>query len=105
MAEVLLDPSSIGRGLRRLAGEIAERARGTGDLVLIGIRRGGEPIAQRLAALLAELEGSAPPVGSIDITLYRDDAATALPNPRIGPSRIPCELEGKRIVPADADLY
>ena len=100
MSEVLLDPVAIARGLRRVAGEIAEHG-GVRNLALIGIRRGGEPIALRLATLLGELEGEAPPVGAIDITLYRDDAATALPNPKIGPSYIPFSVDGKRIVLVD----
>jgi len=75
------------------------------DLALVGIRRGGEPLARRLAAVIRELEGVEPPVGSIDITLYRDDAATALPNPRIGPSNIPFEVNGRRIVLVDDVLY
>lgn len=100
MSEVLLDPVAIARGLRRVAGEIAEHG-GIRNLALIGIRRGGEPIALRLAALLGELEGEVPPVGSVDITLYRDDAATALPNPKIGPSHIPFSVDGKRIVLVD----
>ena len=105
MTEALLDPIAIGRGLRRVAGEIAERGRGVHDLALIGIRRGGEPIARRLAALLLEIEGISPPVGSVDITLYRDDAATALPNPRIGPSHIPFPVDGRRIVLIDDVVY
>ncbi|HRI71220.1 MAG TPA: bifunctional pyr operon transcriptional regulator/uracil phosphoribosyltransferase PyrR [Polyangium sp.] len=100
MSEVLLDPVAISRGLRRVAGEIAEHG-GVRNLALVGIRRGGEPIALRLAALLGELEGEAPPVGAIDITLYRDDAATALPNPKIGPSYIPFSVDGKRILLVD----
>jgi pyrimidine operon attenuation protein/uracil phosphoribosyltransferase len=105
MPETLLDPTAIGRGLRRVAVEIAERGPGVRDLALVGIRRGGEPLADRLAALLLELEGTAPALGSIDITLYRDDAATALPNPRIGPSRIPFAVESKRIILVDDVLY
>ncbi|MDI3288527.1 bifunctional pyr operon transcriptional regulator/uracil phosphoribosyltransferase PyrR [Polyangium sp. 15x6] len=104
MSEVLLDPVAVARGLRRVAGEIAEHG-GVRDLALVGIRRGGEPLAERLAALLRELEGEAPPTGSIDITLYRDDAATALPNPKIGPSRIPFEVRGKRVVLVDDVIY
>jgi pyrimidine operon attenuation protein/uracil phosphoribosyltransferase len=105
MSEVLLDPQAVARGLRRVAGEIAERGHGVKDLVLIGIRRGGEPLAHRLAAQLAEVEGQPPPVGALDITLYRDDAATALPNPRIGPSNIPCAVAGRRVVLVDDVLY
>ena len=105
MSEALLDPIAIGRGLRRVAVEIAERGRGVGDLALVGIRRGGEPIAARLATLLHEIEGTRPLVGSVDITLYRDDAATALPNPRIGPSHIPFPVDGKRVILVDDVLY
>jgi pyrimidine operon attenuation protein / uracil phosphoribosyltransferase len=105
MPETLLDPTAIGRGLRRVAVEIAERGPEVRELALVGIRRGGEPLAARLASLLAELEGAAPLVGSIDITLYRDDAATALPNPRIGPSHIPFSVEGRRIILVDDVLY
>jgi len=105
MSEALLDPTAIGRGLRRVAVEIAERGRGISDLALVGIRRGGEPIAARLATLLHEIEGTRPLVGSVDITLYRDDAATALPNPRIGPSHIPYDVATKRIVLVDDVLY
>lgn len=100
MSEVLLDPIAIARGLRRVAGEIAEHG-GVRNLALVGIRRGGEPLALRLATLLGELEGEAPPVGAVDITLYRDDAATALPNPKIGPSYIPFSVDGKRILLVD----
>ncbi|EYF03162.1 Uracil phosphoribosyltransferase [Chondromyces apiculatus DSM 436] len=88
-----------------MAGEIAERDSGIQDLALIGIRRGGEVLARRIAALLLELEGHAPPVGEVDITLYRDDAATALPNPRIGPSHISFPVEGRRILLIDDVLY
>jgi pyrimidine operon attenuation protein/uracil phosphoribosyltransferase len=99
--EPLLDSQAIGRGLRRIAGEIAERGPGVADLALVGIRRGGVPLAERIADLLLELEGVRPPIGAIDITLYRDDAATALPNPRIGPSHVPFPVDGKRIVLVD----
>ncbi|MFO0758238.1 MAG: bifunctional pyr operon transcriptional regulator/uracil phosphoribosyltransferase PyrR [Byssovorax sp.] len=105
MQDALLDPVAVARGLRRVAVEIAERGQGVKGLGLVGIRRGGEPIAAQLASLLEELEGERPPVGSVDITLYRDDAATALPNPRIGPSHIPFSVEGRRIVLVDDVLY
>lgn len=103
--EVILDEVAAQRALRRMAGAIAERAGGISDLCLVGIRRGGEPLAARLAELLAESEGHAPPVGAIDITLYRDDAGLAHPAPRIGPSRVGFSVRGRRVVLVDDVLY
>lgn len=101
---LLLDAEAVTRGLRRVAGEIVERHRGTQNLILVGIRRGGVPVAERLNGWLQELEGKVP-MGTVDITLYRDDAATALPNPRIGPSEIPLSLDGAHVVIVDDVLY
>jgi pyrimidine operon attenuation protein/uracil phosphoribosyltransferase len=98
---VLLDADAVSRGLRRVAGEILEHHRTGERLVLIGIRRGGVPLAEALARWFKELDGHDFPVGSVDITLYRDDAATALPSPRIGPSKVPCALDGLRVVLVD----
>ncbi len=103
-SELLLDGAASARCLARMASEIAEHG-GVSDLCLVGIRRGGEPLAGRIAAKLGELEGRAVPVGTLDITLYRDDAATAHPNPRIGPSRVPFPVRGKRIVLVDDVLF
>lgn len=101
----LLDAESVSRGLRRVAGEIIEHARGVEGLVLVGVRRGGIPVARELSRWIKELEGHDVLVGSVDITLYRDDAATALPNPRIGPSEMPCPLEGKHVVLVDDVVF
>ena len=102
---VLIDAETAGRGIRRMAGEIVERARGAKSLALVGIRRGGVPIAARLAQHIEELEGVRVPVGAVDIALYRDDASTALPKPQIGRSEIPFAVEGHRIVLVDDVLY
>jgi len=98
---VLFDHEAIGRTMRRLALEIVDATRGTERLALVGIRRGGVPIAGRLAALIAESEGKAVPVGAIEIALYRDDAATALPDPKIGPSQIDFYVNGRDVVLVD----
>jgi pyrimidine operon attenuation protein/uracil phosphoribosyltransferase len=103
--QVLLDRESVSRGLRRVAGEIIERHRGTNGLVLVGVRRGGIPVAKIIQSFIAQLEGVTVPLGSVDITLYRDDAATALPNPRIGPSQMPCDIEAQRVVLVDDVLF
>lgn len=102
---VLIDPESVDRGLRRIAGEIAERTRGAEGLLLVGIRRGGIAVASRLVHWLADLEGREVPLGAVDITFYRDDAATALPNPRIGPSEIPGTLVGRHVILVDDVLF
>jgi pyrimidine operon attenuation protein/uracil phosphoribosyltransferase len=100
---VLLDAASLKRGLTRVAGQIAERHHGSSGLVLVGIRRGGVPVAERLRTCLERIEpGEVPiPMGTVDITLYRDDAASALPNPRIGASQIPVPLDGRRVLLVD----
>jgi pyrimidine operon attenuation protein / uracil phosphoribosyltransferase len=105
VTRVLLDPDAVSRGLRRVAGEIVERHRGTDDLMLVAVRRGGIGVARQLARWIQELEGHDVPFGTVDITLYRDDAATALPNPRIGPSQIPGSLDGTRVVLVDDVLF
>lgn len=101
----LLGSSDAALGLRRLAEEIVERHRGTEGLLLVGIRRGGVPLAELLAKLLLEQTGCVIPVGSVDISLYRDDASTSLPNPRIGPTQLPIAIEGRKVVLCDDVLF
>ena len=101
----LLNTESVDRGLRRVAGEILERHEHAASIVLVGVRRGGVPLAEKIAQWLERLDGAAPPLGTVDITLYRDDAATAMPNPRIGPSVIPVSLEQKTVILVDDVLY
>jgi pyrimidine operon attenuation protein / uracil phosphoribosyltransferase len=102
---VLIDAETAGRGIRRMAGEIVERAGGAQRLALVGIRCGGVPLAAKLAEHIEELERMRVPVGAVDIALYRDDASTALPKPQIGRSEIPFEVQGHRIVLVDDVLY
>lgn len=102
--EMLVAPAAVAEGLERIATEIAERDVGE-ELALVGIRRGGEPLAKELARLLSARLGRTVRVGSVDITLYRDDAATALPSPRIGPSHIPFDIAGGRVVLVDDVLF
>jgi pyrimidine operon attenuation protein/uracil phosphoribosyltransferase len=101
----VLDADAIARTIRRVAFEILERARGTPHLGLVGIRRGGVPIAARIAAEIKAAESRTVPVGAVDITLYRDDAAMALPDPKIGPSEIDYRVDGWDIVLVDDVLH
>jgi len=103
--KLLVDAAAVAAGLDRMVHEIVARKLTGERLALIGIRRGGEPVAQRLIELLETHTGQTPELGSIDITLYRDDAATALPNPLIGPSNIPFDVSGRRVVLVDDVLY
>ncbi|MCG8554398.1 MAG: bifunctional pyr operon transcriptional regulator/uracil phosphoribosyltransferase PyrR [Proteobacteria bacterium] len=103
--EVLLDGQAIARIVRRMAYEIIERTRTIERLGLVGVRRGGVPIARRIAAELLRAEDRAVPVGTVDIALYRDDAATALPDPKIGPSDVSFDVDGWDIVVVDDVLH
>lgn len=103
--KVLLDADAIGRSIRRIAVEILEATSGIEDLALIGIRRGGVALSMRLAEEIKGVEGATPPVGTVDISLYRDDAATALPNPKIGPTDIPFDVRGRHVVLVDDVLH
>jgi pyrimidine operon attenuation protein/uracil phosphoribosyltransferase len=94
-ASTLLDADATARIIRRLTTEIVEQV-ARDRLALVGIRRGGVPLAAHFAKAL---EGV--PVGTVDISLYRDDAATALPDPKIGPSDIRFAVDGRDIVLVD----
>lgn len=101
----LADAEGAERILRRIAHEIVERNRGVRELALVGIRTGGLCLAERLRALIGELEGTAPPLGAVDISLYRDDVFRGLPRPVIGPTELPFELSGVTVVLVDDVLY
>src|SRR5690349_17844807 len=72
-SHVVLDASDISRALSRISHEILERNKGASDLVLLGIPSRGVPLAQRVAERMSSVEGVAVPVGSLDVTMYRDD--------------------------------
>lgn len=97
--------AAMARSLRRVAHSIVERNGGVGDLVLVGVRTGGVPLAERLARLIAEVEGTAPALGAVDITLYRDDVFEGLPKPEIGRTELPLSLAGCKVVLVDDVLY
>jgi pyrimidine operon attenuation protein/uracil phosphoribosyltransferase len=103
-----MNEGEIERAVRRLAGEVADRARADGagrDLAIVGIRRGGVFLAQRLRAELGRLLGAEPPVGTLDIALYRDDLAEKGAAPVIGPTDIRFPVGGRTILLVDDVLY
>ncbi len=101
----ILDAAGMARALRRMAGEIVERNLGSENLMLVGIRSRGVPLAERLGDLIAELEKRPVEQGVLDITLYRDDVLVGLPDPEIKPTTLPGPLRGKRLVLVDDVLF
>ena len=100
-----MDHQAIGRAIRRVASEIAEQAGGMDNLALVGIHTGGVPVCERLAKALTQQEGVNPPVGKMDITLYRDDIYTGLERPEVGTTELPFDVNGSRIVLVDDVLF
>lgn len=100
----VMTAEDVTRALRRIAHEILERHRGTDRLVLVGIHSRGVPLAEALAAAIADFEGVSVPVGELDIGLYRDDLARR-PTTRLGRTLVPVDLTGQDVVLVDDVLY
>lgn len=101
----IMDEIGIDRALTRIAHEIVESNKGVGDVGLVGIRRRGGPLAERLAAKIEAIEGIRPPVGVLDITLYRDDLTTLANQPQVHRTEVFFEITGKNIVLVDDVIY
>ena len=101
----LLSASEIERTIVRLAHEIVEKNNGADNLGLVGIKRRGVPLAQRLAKLLARIEKVEVPVGTLDITLYRDDLSAVGHRPEVRPGAMEFDIQDKNIILVDDVLY
>ncbi len=101
----IMDNARMKRALSRLASEIVEENQGAKDLYLVGIRRRGVPLAERLADKIEALEGFRPLYGILDITLYRDDLSTVGANPIVNRTELDADIEDKIIVLVDDVLY
>ena len=104
---VVLDSSAINRGLTRIAHEILEKNKGGENLLLVGIKTRGIPLAKRLQERIRQIENIDVPMGELDITLYRDDLEKATPSeePELRGTEIGTELEGKKVILVDDVLY
>jgi len=100
-----MDKERIDRTITRIAHEIIERNKGVDDLVLIGIRTRGVPLAKRLAEKIEEIEGKKIKVGILDITLYRDDLTVIGPQPIVKETKIPFPITDKKVVLVDDVLF
>ena len=101
----LMSATEIDRTLQRLAHEIVEKSGGTANLALIGVRRRGVPLANRIARAMRGIDGVDVPVGTLDITLYRDDLSTVAAQAILQSSEIPFSVDDKDLVLIDDVLY
>lgn len=102
---VIMDAQAIRRALIRVAHEIIEKNKGITNLVLVGIRTRGVPLAECLANEIEKIEGLRLPVGILDITLYRDDLSTLSYQPIVHQTQIPVDINGKTVVLVDDVLF
>lgn len=105
LKKTLFAAQQMRRIVRRMAGEIIERNAGVDGLMLVGIRTGGVPLAERLAAEIARLESTEVPIGVLDITLYRDDLSAIAPQPVVKETRLPRGIDDQILVLCDDVLY
>ncbi len=101
----LMSATEIDRTLQRLAHEIVEKSGGAVNLALIGVRRRGVPLAQRIAQAMREIDGVEVPVGTLDITLYRDDLSKVAAQPVLQSSDITFSVDDKDLLLVDDVLY
>jgi pyrimidine operon attenuation protein / uracil phosphoribosyltransferase len=105
MSKELLDKKDIERAIIRMAHEIIEKNKGIRSICLVGIQRGGVHIAHRLSAKLKEIEGADLPVGTLDISFYRDDLNVRKDQPVVRRTQVPCEINNKKVVLVDDVLF
>ncbi len=103
----LLDAAGINRALKRMAHQMVERNAAAGEVVLVGIRTAGVPLAERLAGFIGEIgDDLRVTLGAMDITLYRDDVFDGLPKPEVGSTELPGHtIAGKTVILVDDVLY
>ena len=101
----LLDENAIRRALTRLSHEIIEKNKGVEDIVLVGIKRRGYPLAERLSEFIEKFEGVKISVASVDITLYRDDLTNVSDTPNLNDPKIDVDIRGKKVIIVDDVLY
>lgn len=101
---VILNAQAIQRALTRIAHEIVERNENSGEVVLVGIQRGGVPLAARLGAILSEIWKVAVPTGNLDVSMHRDDLDQRVA-PNVQPTVIPFDVTGRTVVIVDDVLF
>ena len=105
LEKTLMSPEDIERALVRIAHEIVERNKGAKHTILVGIQTRGVPLAKRLAATIRKLERIQVPVGSLDISLYRDDLSSLNLRPVVHRTNVPTDITGKHVILVDDVFY
>lgn len=105
LKSVLLDEKAVARSLVRISHEIIEKNKGIEDIILIGVKRRGYPLAQRIAEAIEKIEGKKVEVGCVDITLYRDDLTTIGEQPILNKDEISINIVGKKVIIVDDVLF
>ena len=105
LKSILLDENAIRRSLIRVSHEIIEKNKGVEDIILVGIKRRGYPIAKRISEQINKIEGISIPVGSVDITLYRDDLENSFEAPKVKSTDVDVDIKDKKIILVDDVLY
>ena len=100
-----MDEAAVLRSMKRITHEIIEKNNGAADIILLGIHRRGMPLAAMLRNNIRDFEGMDVPLGSIDISLYRDDLTEVSDLPETGATSIPCDISGKKVVLVDDVIY
>ncbi|MBQ9134442.1 MAG: bifunctional pyr operon transcriptional regulator/uracil phosphoribosyltransferase PyrR [Clostridia bacterium] len=101
----IMDAPAIQRALTRIAHEIVEHNRGVENIALVGVRRRGLPLAERIASRIERIEGVRPPVGEVDIAFYRDDVACKNKQPVLNATGVDFDVNGKDIVLVDDVIF
>jgi pyrimidine operon attenuation protein / uracil phosphoribosyltransferase len=101
----IMDEQGLDRTLTRLAHEILEHNKGAGNIVIVGIRTRGEFLARRIARKIETVEGATLPIGSLDITLYRDDLLGKLEQPQLKGTDILFDLNNRDVILIDDVLF
>ncbi|MCI5915275.1 MAG: bifunctional pyr operon transcriptional regulator/uracil phosphoribosyltransferase PyrR [Christensenella sp.] len=101
----LMDQAAVERALVRISHQIIEKNHGTERLCLVGIRTRGVPLARRIAENIRKIDGTAVPVGELDITLYRDDLSRIQPDPRLNGTSVPFSVQDQTVVLVDDVIY
>jgi pyrimidine operon attenuation protein / uracil phosphoribosyltransferase len=105
LKSTIMSAAEFDRAMRRIAHELIERNKGARDVALVGIHTRGAPLAERLATLIEQFEGTRPAIGKLDITLYRDDLTEISLQPIVKRTEVDFDVHGAQIVLVDDVLY